>query len=322
MAQNTARYQAVQNKMTRVFNMQVRRATPFYPQLCTVVPSTHKDESYGFLGNMPGVREWLGDREFEDLRASEFEVQNKHWESSLQLEKTDVDDDRVGLFPMSMRELADEASYHPDELLFHNVINQAESLECIDGQNFFDTDHLWGDSGSQSNLMTETVASTTVTNGESAVTPAEIRSVVHRAIKRMFTFKRDNGKFFRRPVVGPLGNVLVVVPLCMQEAAHQAYDQRTLATGEDNFYLERPTIVTAQYFGSDSVNPGGSDTRIDVYHTGGMLKPFVFQARSPIRIQSKGADDIEFKYIKWMTEARYNVGVMAWWEAVRVNLST
>jgi hypothetical protein len=42
----------------------------------------------------------------------------------------------------------------------------------------------------------------------------------------------------------------------------------------------------------------------------------VFQKREPISRQPKGADDIEKKDIKFMTQARYNVGYLAWWNAV------
>ena len=46
------------------------------------------------------------------------------------------------------------------------------------------------------------------------------------------------------------------------------------------------------------------------------LKPFVFQARRPLQRQMKGMDDREFKDVKFMTDARYNLGYLAWWNAV------
>jgi phage major head subunit gpT-like protein len=47
-----------------------------------------------------------------------------------------------------------------------------------------------------------------------------------------------------------------------------------------------------------------------------MLRPFVFQARRPLARQMKGMDDREFKNVKFMTDARYNLGYLAWWNAV------
>jgi hypothetical protein len=46
------------------------------------------------------------------------------------------------------------------------------------------------------------------------------------------------------------------------------------------------------------------------------MRPFVFQRRAPITTGWKGADDMEFKELKFMTEARYNIGYLAWWKAV------
>ena len=49
----------------------------------------------------------------------------------------------------------------------------------------------------------------------------------------------------------------------------------------------------------------------------GTLKPFVFQKRRPIRTPVwKGMDDPETKVLKMMTDARYNLGYLAWWKAV------
>jgi len=50
---------------------------------------------------------------------------------------------------------------------------------------------------------------------------------------------------------------------------------------------------------------------------GQKIKPFVFQARRPLGRQMKGLDDREFKDVKLMTDARYNVGYFAWWYSVQ-----
>jgi hypothetical protein len=48
----------------------------------------------------------------------------------------------------------------------------------------------------------------------------------------------------------------------------------------------------------------------------GRVKPFVFQKRRSIRTPVwKGADDPETKTLKMMTDARYNLGYLAWWKA-------
>ncbi|MGD9632189.1 MAG: Mu-like prophage major head subunit gpT family protein [Pirellulales bacterium] len=304
MATTTAAYQVVQRDLTQQFNMRAGAATPFYPEICTIVPSTSIDEKYGWLGALPGVREWLGDRLFKQLRAANYTLANKDWESSLEFEKNDIDDYRTGGFLAQIQGLADEATYHPDELLFQ-VIANAEATACFDGQYFFDTDHSWGDSGTQSNDLT--YAATTGT----APTTAEWKASFHQALIAMLGFKNDQGKYYIRPRVGKLGNLIACVPLAQYEVANAAFEQVISVEGSvatTNVYLEKPKVIPCQYI-TDAA-------KWHLYYVGGPVRPFVFQARRPLSFQMKGADDIEYKYLKAMTWARYNIGFGHWASAV------
>lgn len=303
----TARYQAVQRDVTQVFKTRAEAATPFYPTLCTIVPSNSIDEKYAMLGGLPGMREWIGERKFKELRAGNFTIVNKHFESSLGIEKNDIDDDRLGTLNAQIMALADEATYHPDELLFNIADSAAESTACFDGQYFFDTDHSWGDSGTLSNDLTYNAADHT------AVTTTEFKAAFHAALIAMLGFKNDQGKYLNRPKVGNLGSLVLAVPLALYEVAVKSFEQVVVGNGESNFVLERPTIIPIQYL--------TSSVKFDLYYTGGLMKPYIFQARKPLSFQVKGADDSESKILKAMTEARYNVGYGAWWTAVRTTFN-
>ena len=312
MATPTAAYQVVQRDLTQQFNMRAGAATPFYPNICTVVPSSSIDEKYGWLGALPGVREWLGDRIFKQLRAANYVLANKKWESSLEFEKDNVDDDRTGGFLAQIQALADEATYHPDELLFQ-VIAAAEATACFDGQYFFDTDHLWGDSGNQSNDLTYEIASADTT----LPTVAEFKASYHAALIKMLSYKNDQGKFYIRPRIGKLGNLIAAVPLTMLEKAAAAFEQVFSLEGgaaTSNFVIEKPQVIPIQYMTDGA--------KWHLYHTGGPVRPFIFQARKPLQFQMKGADDIEFKALKAMTEARYNIGFGHWANAVLTTFTT
>lgn len=150
MATDTARAVATLRGLTAKFDIGVDSAAPFYGDLCTTVQSAGSDEQYGWLGSMPGIREWLGDRVFKSLRAGNFTLANKEWESSLAIEKKDIADDRLGMYGPVLEQLGQEAAQHPDELLLAAIEN-GEATVCFDGQYFFDTDHSWGDSGTQDN---------------------------------------------------------------------------------------------------------------------------------------------------------------------------
>ena len=316
MSLTTAAYQVVQRDLTQHFNdrMEAMAQAPFYPQLCTLVDSKSADEKYGWLGGLPGIREWIGDRQFKQLRAANYTLTNKHWESSLEFEKNDVDDDRMGGFASQIQALADEAMFHPDELLFQ-VIAAGASAACFDGQYFFDTDHSFGDSGTQSNALTYNAATGTTP------TVAEFKAAFHAALKAMLSFKNDQGKFYIRPRIGKLGSLICAVPLALREVAVTAFEQTISVEGSvatTNVILEKPTVVPIVYMGSEN---GGSDVKWHLYYTGGPVKPFIFQGRKSLQFQMSGADDSEKKVLRAMTEARYNIGYGHWATAVQTTFT-
>jgi phage major head subunit gpT-like protein len=305
MSLDTARSITNNRALTKVFlnnnfDRGLERAAPFYPEIATVVPSVGADEEYGGLGSVPGMREWLGDRQFNTLRGAKFSIENKHWESGVEVLKTDIEDARLVKYGSILEELGMEAMHHPDELMFELLV-AGESQACFDGQSFFDTDHAWGDSGTQSNDISSAAASGT------SPTAAEYRTAYHAARAAMLGFKRDNGKLFHRPTIKPITDLLMLVPSTHEEAARKAFEQPYLASGESNFVMDTPRILATSYLTAD---------KFYLLRIGQPLKPFVFQARQPLRRQTKGWDDQETKYVKFMVDARYNAGYLAWWNAV------
>jgi len=287
--------------LTTKFDEGVLAANPVYPELCTIVNSDGADEEYGFLGAMPGIREWLGERLFQSLRGAKFTLANKTWEASVQIDREHIEDDRLGMYGPVLQELGGEAAFHPDELVFDTIVAGLSSA-CWDGQYFFDTDHSWGDSGTQSNDLTYDASDHT------AVTEAEFRAAYHAAREAMLNFKNDQGKYFHRATIRPLNNLLLVVPTELELAANLAINKQLVSSGETNVTLDKPRIMTSPYLTDASA--------FYLFNLDGALKPFVFQARKPIERQMKGMDDREFKGVKFMADARYNVGYLAWWKAI------
>ena len=302
MALTTAQLATASRLITSVFDKAVRAASPFYPRISTVVSSDAAEEKYAWLGDMPGMREWLGERIFKQLRAADYELRNKHWESSLLVSKTDVADARVLKYKMLIEALAAEATYHPDELLFTTMV-AGESTACFDGQFFYDTDHSWGDSGSQSNDLTYAAATGTVP------TSAEFRAAYNQAYAAMLAFKGDNGKPLYRPTQAQqVERPLVTVTPTLYPTALEALSARFDTNGNPVVIMGNPEVMPIAYL-TDA-------TKFYVHDTSGPLKPLIFQEREPLSRQLKGQDDLETKDLKLMTEARYNAGYGAWWKSV------
>lgn len=301
MSLNTAAAVATARGLTAKFDDGVENAMPFYPEVSTVAPSMGADEQYGFLGSMPGTREWLGDRQFQTLRGADYTLKNREWENSVEIEKNDFDDDRIGMYDSVFADIGEEAAQHPDELLFQ-AIEAGETTACFDGQFFYDTDHAWGESGTNNNDLTADVTTPTTP------TEAEFRTAYHAARAALLGFKRDNGKPYIRPTIRPLRRLILLVPTGLEEVANLAINKTLVSSGETNVVLDKPTIVT-----SASLT---SQIKFHLLNVGQRLRPFVFQARRPISRGFSGFDDRKSKVVQFMADARYNVGYLAWWNAV------
>lgn len=123
---------------------------PQYTRVATVIPSSAKEEEYGWLGNLPKMREWIGERFINALAAHGFSIKNKPWELTIEVDRDDVEDDRLGVYKPLFEMMGQSAAIHPDELVFALLKNGFTSL-CYDGQYFFDEDHKAGGDAVQSN---------------------------------------------------------------------------------------------------------------------------------------------------------------------------
>ncbi len=116
------------------------RAEAFWDKVATLVPSTTSSNTYGWLGDFPKLREWVGARVVRDMKAAGYSIENKLYEATLGVQRTQIEDDQYGHFaPVSMS-MGQEAAQHPDRLV-QAVISAGDAALCYDGQNFFDTDH-------------------------------------------------------------------------------------------------------------------------------------------------------------------------------------
>jgi len=132
------------------FQAGVSMAKTQYGVIATTVPSGSASNTYGWLGQMPRLREWIGDRLVNDLATHGYSITNKEYESTVGVKRKDIEDDAVGVYKPVMQELGRAAAVFPDELVF-GLLGAGASTQCYDGQYFFDTDHPVG-AGTVSNF--------------------------------------------------------------------------------------------------------------------------------------------------------------------------
>ncbi len=125
------------------FNTGFRGAETFWSQIATLVPSSVLEEKYGWLGQFPRLREWVGDRIVKNLVVHDYAIKNIEFESTIGVEKREIETDQYGVYNPIMEEFGYAAATHPDELAF-GLLEKGFETPCYDGQYFFDTDHPVG----------------------------------------------------------------------------------------------------------------------------------------------------------------------------------
>ena len=116
------------------------QAASQYQQLATIVPSTTGTEEYGWLGQMPGMREWIGERVVHGMESHGYSIKNKKFELTVSVPKEAIEDDTHGTYTPMMAELGRASGAHPDELTF-GLLKEGASVKCYDGKPFFAANH-------------------------------------------------------------------------------------------------------------------------------------------------------------------------------------
>ncbi|MGL4888554.1 MULTISPECIES: Mu-like prophage major head subunit gpT family protein [Aeromonas] len=111
-----------------------------YTKIATVIKSTTKSNTYGWLGKFPNLRKWVGDRVIESMKAHGYQIVNEDFEATVAVDRNDIEDDELGIYAPMFAEMGRSAGIHPDELCF-GLLGAGFTTPCYDGQYFFDTDH-------------------------------------------------------------------------------------------------------------------------------------------------------------------------------------
>lgn len=141
--------------LTQAVNMRfaaglARTVTP-WEVLAMMIPSTTGENIYPFLVEMGKIREWLGDREIQNIAKGEFRIPNKDFEESHGVPRNAIADDTYGLYGPVFEQTGQNVASFPSDQVYALLKLGATTL-CADGQYFFDTDHPVG-TGIVSNHM-------------------------------------------------------------------------------------------------------------------------------------------------------------------------
>lgn len=140
MIVNHANMDKLETGFNAAFQRGLGMAVPQWSRVATQVPSTTAQESYDWLGMVPGMREWLGERQVNSLKAHNYSIRNRDFEQTIEVDRNNIEDDQYGVFAPLFEEMGRATAAHPDELVWQ-AMKDGFSTVCYDGQYFFDTDH-------------------------------------------------------------------------------------------------------------------------------------------------------------------------------------
>jgi len=214
------------------------------------VNSTGPSNNYAWLGSVPRMRVFNGERKPVKVGSYKYSIENEEYEASMAIDMKDIDDDQTGQYSILAGQIGESSAMFPDELIYGTLLPGGFSGLAYDGQYFFDTDHAVGASGNQSNLITLKLGPTGF---------AAARLLFYR-------FKDDQG----RPLNPNLKLVLVIPPDLLATAEALINTQYT-APGVLNPYYQAAEI---------RVNPWLTDANAwYLVNTVGKVKAFVVQNR-------------------------------------------
>ena len=116
-------------------------AQAVYKLLASIISSNAASNTYGWLDKFPKLREWVGDRVINSMKEQSYQILNKKYESTLGVDRADIEDDNLGIYRILSKAQADEVIAFFNRMTA-SLLSGGFAALCFDGQFFFDTDHL------------------------------------------------------------------------------------------------------------------------------------------------------------------------------------
>jgi len=260
--------------------------------------STSDSEKYGWMGEVPQMREWLDERQLSGLKDFDYSIPNRDYEATLKVNKNVMEDDQLGATKIRIRDLAGRALTHPRQLLFDQLALGTTDLG-YDGVPFFSASHA--ESGTaQDNI----VAGTSV----GPYTTAQFKADFISARARMRGFKDDQDQPRNE---GEL-SLLVVAPVGMEGIVDEVLLANEIGSTTNTLKGAAKKLISSRL---------PSDEDWYLFDTSGEIKPFVFQKRSPITFESQEKGERAFmrKELLFGVDYRVGFGFGVWYKAIKIN---
>lgn len=287
MIVNQANLRGLDVSYSAAYNKSFDTTNTNYEKIATTVPSTTSETDYKWLGQMPRMREWIGEREIQKLATHGYSIKNKKFEMTIAVPRDTIEDDQYGVFTPYFSQMGEAAAMHPDELVFQALKNGFKEM-CYDGKAFFSDEHPYGAGGKlkASNLSHSKLSIETYEKARTAI----------------MSYTGDNEK-----PLNLIPNLLVVSP--KNEKMARRILKSDFVDGSTNEWKDTADILVATELAD----------KPDAWFlmcTNKFLKPIIFQKRKDIKLVSKVRDDDDNVFMKdefvWGASGRSNAGYGFW----------
>lgn len=137
---NGVNLDALRVSFSTAFQAGLSQAMSQWLQVATTFTSTTRKNRYGWLGDVPGMRKWIGPRHIHNLAQYDYELANEPYEETIGVDRDDIEDDNLGIYAPRFTAMGNAVAAIKDELVFA-ALKAGFDNDCYDGQKFFDTDH-------------------------------------------------------------------------------------------------------------------------------------------------------------------------------------
>jgi len=274
-----------------------RAAAPVTERLAMSMPSTGERNVYAWMAQLPRMREWVGPRIAHNMAAHSYELANKPFELTLEVDRDKIEDDQLGIFAPHIDMMGQQAGFWADDMRLAALqAGHTSAAVTFDGVPFFSTSHpvdTNDDSkGVQSNVFT-----------------LQLNATNYEAVRvAMLGFKGEDERCLN---VNPR---YLVVPPQLESAAKAIVVAERLANGADNTLRGTAELIVVPQLANEP-------TAWYLMDLGNPIKPLVVQIRKAPEFvaQTNASDDNVFHHRKFVygTDARGAAGYGLWFLAAR-----
>lgn len=289
----------------------ISEAMALYKQLCTVIPSNARTETFNFGYLLRQMREFKDERQIGGIKVDDYSLTHTEYEDTVEVDRKDLDDDRLGIIRMAIAQMGTNAGWHPDETLgtlMNAHMVAGSSSAGFDGYPLWSASHAWVDGDYTTAQVNRygTGSSKSVIDGT-----ATGFTTIQNAIMQLQSFKWATGARIRtRPTH-------LFCSLSIEGFCRKHLYSSSMNYGADD-ESERGNLNPLYAYRSINVVPL-PDLTAGYWFLADMsqnIKPFIFTDRIPLEFSNDDSDWFMRHKMRYGVYQRYGLGVGPWWLTV------